>query len=184
MFCRIVRVVLLLVTQLAIASIPARAANVPAGFTETLIATGISSPTAMQFAPDGRLFVCEQQGGLRVIRDGRLLAQPFVTVPVSFVGERGLLGVAFDPAFAANGYVYVYYTVPTPSPHNRISRFTANGDVAVPGSEVVVLELDDLGAANHNGGALNFGPDGALYAASGENANGDNAQSLDNLLGK
>ena len=82
-------------------------------------------------------------------------------------------------------YVYVYYTATTPTVHNRISRFTANGDVAVAGSEVVIFELDDLSSAtNHNGGALAFGPDGKLYAAVGENADGANAQSMNNLLGK
>ena len=89
------------------------------------------------------------------------------------------------PAFATNHFVYVYYTATTPTVHNRISRFTANGDVAVAGSEVVILELDNLSSAtNHNGGALAFGADGKLYAAVGENANGANAQSLNNLLGK
>ena len=82
-------------------------------------------------------------------------------------------------------FVYVYYTATSPPVHNRISRFTANGDVAVAGSETVILELDNLSSAtNHNGGALAFGPDGKLYAAVGENANGANAQSLTNLLGK
>ena len=71
----------------------------PPGFSKTLVATGLSSPTAMQFAPDGRLFVAEQGGRLRVIKDGALLPTPFVTLTVSSVGERGLLGVAFDPAF-------------------------------------------------------------------------------------
>src|SRR5207237_4699290 len=100
-------------------------------------------------------------------------------------GERRLLGVAFDPNFAANHFVYVYYTATTPAVHNRISRFTANGDVAVPGSEVVIFELDNLSAAtNHNGGALAFGHDGKLYAAVGENANGANSQSLNTVLGK
>jgi len=81
--------------------------------------------------------------------------------------------------------VYVYYTATTPAIHNRISRFTANGDVAVPGSEVALLDLNNLSSAtNHNGGALAFGPDGKLYAAVGENANGSNAQSFNNLLGK
>jgi glucose/arabinose dehydrogenase len=108
-----------------------------------------------------------------------------VTLTVSSVGERGLLGVAFDPAFATNRFVYVYYTATTPTVHNRISRFTASGDVAVPGSEVVILELDNLSSAtNHNGGALAFGPDGKLYAAVGENANGSHAQTLANLHGK
>jgi glucose/arabinose dehydrogenase len=139
----------------------------------------------MAFAPDGRLFVCEQGGRLRVIKDGALLAAPFLTVTVSATGERGLLGVAFDPNFGANRFVYVYYTATTPTVHNRISRFTANGDVAQPGSEVVILELDNLSSAtNHNGGALAFGPDGKLYAAVGENANSANAQTLTNLLGK
>ena len=139
----------------------------------------------MQFAPDGRLFVCEQGGRLRVIKNGTLLSAPFVTVTVSATGERGLLGVAFDPNFATNRYVYVYYTATLPAIHNRISRFTANGDVAVAGSETVILELDNLsGATNHNGGALAFGPDGKLYAAVGENAAGANAQSFSNLLGK
>jgi hypothetical protein len=104
---------------------------------------------------------------------------------VNSAGERGLLGIAFDPNFVSNQYVYVYYTATTPALHNRISRFTANGDVALPGSEVVILELNNLsGATNHNGGAIHFGPDGMLYAGVGENANGPNAQTLNNLLGK
>ena len=163
---------------------PVAAATLPSGFSESLVATGLANPTAMQFAPDGRLFVCEQGGRLRVIKNGVLLPTPFVTVTVNSAGERGLLGVAFDPDFATNHYVYVYYTAATSPVHNRISRFTANGDVAVPGSEFVLLDLNNLSATNHNGGALNFGPDGKLYAAVGENAVGSNAQSMNNLLGK
>ncbi len=169
----------------AAARTAAVAATLPTGFTEAQVAGGLASPTAMQFAPDGRLFVCEQGGRLRVIKDGALLATPFVTLTVNSSGERGLLGVAFDPAFALNHFVYLYYTATTPTVHNRISRFTANGDVAQPGSEVVILDLDNLSSAtNHNGGALAFGPDGKLYAAVGENANSANAQTLANLLGK
>src|SRR4051812_14474450 len=160
-------------------------ATLPSGFSERLIASGLASPTAMQFAPDGRLFVCEQGGRLRVIKDGVLLSAPFLTVTVASAGERGLLGVAFDPGFATNHYVYVYYTAVGPTVHNRISRFTATGDGAVAGSEAVIFDLDTLSTAtNHNGGALAFGPDGKLYAAVGENANGQNAQSLGNVLGK
>jgi hypothetical protein len=100
-------------------------------------------------------------------------------------GERGLLGVAFDPSFVTNHFVYVYYTAITPTVHNRISRFTADGDVAVAGSEVVIFELDTLSATIRNGGALAFGPvDGKLYAAVGENADGTNSQSLNTVLGK
>jgi len=163
----------------------ARAATLPPGFAETTVASGLSNPTAMAFAPDGRLFVAEQAGRLRVIKNGQLLPTPFLTLTVNSSGERGLLGVAFDPSFAANRFVYVYYTATTPAVHNRLSRFTANGDVAVAGSEVVLLELDNLsGATNHNGGALHFGADGKLYVAVGENATPSNAQTLSNLLGK
>jgi uncharacterized protein (TIGR03437 family) len=160
------------------------AATLPTGFTESQI-SGISSPTAMDFAPDGRLFVCQQGGQLRVIKNGALLPTPFVTLNVDPAGERGLLGVAFDPNFATNQFVYLYYTVPAAPVHNRLSRFTANGDVAVAGSELILLELDNLSSAtNHNGGAIHFGPDGKLYIAVGENANGANSQTLSNLLGK
>lgn len=157
----------------------------PSGFTETLVAGGLASPTTMAFAPDGRLFVCEQGGALRVIKNGALLPAPFLTLPVDSAGERGLLGVAFDPNFAVNQFVYVYYTKPTPALRNVVSRFTANGDVAAAGSEVTLLELNQLsGATNHNGGALHFGHDGKLYVAVGDNSRPDNAQTLGNLLGK
>jgi hypothetical protein len=80
----------------------ATAATLPSGFTETQIASGLANPTAMAFAPDGRLFVCQQGGQLRVIKNGSLLGTPFVTVTVNSSGERGLLGVAFDPNFTSN----------------------------------------------------------------------------------
>lgn len=162
---------------------PTRAATLPAGFTETQI-SGLTRPTAMEIAPDGRIFVCLQGGQLRVVKNGALLPTPFLTVSVDSTGERGLLGVAIDPNFATNNFIYVYYTVPSTPRHNRVSRFTANGDVAINGSEVVLLELDDLSATNHNGGAIHFGPDGKLYIATGENAVTSNSQTLANLLGK
>ncbi|HEY2961535.1 MAG TPA: PQQ-dependent sugar dehydrogenase [Pyrinomonadaceae bacterium] len=161
-----------------------RAATLPAGFTETII-SGIASPTAMEIAPDGRIFVCEQGGRLRVIKNGVLLPTPFLTLNVDAQGERGLLGIAFDPNFTSNNLLYIYYTLPTDPRHNRVSRFQANGDVVMPGSETVILELDNLtSATNHNGGAIHFGPDGKLYVAVGENATGSNSQTLNNRLGK
>ena len=165
-----------------------KAATLPTNFTETLLAGGLSNPTAMAFAPDGRLFVCQQGGQLRVIKNGGLLVTSFVSLTVDSNGERGLLGVAFDPDFATNNFVYVYYTATTPQVHNRVSRFTAsiaNPDVAVAGSETIIFELTNLSSAtNHNGGAIHFGPDGKLYVAAGENANPANAQSVGNVLGK
>ena len=161
-----------------------QAATLPANFTETNVG-GLVSPTAMAIAPDGRIFVCQQGGALRVIKNGALLPQPFMTLTVDPNGERGLLGIAFDPNFASNNFLYVYYTVPIEPRHNRVSRFTANGDVVVPGSETIILELNNLTlASNHNGGAIHFGPDGKLYIATGENATTSNSQTLANMLGK
>src|ERR1051325_7470767 len=159
-------------------------ATVPTGFTDSLVTAGLTDPTAMALAPDGRIFVCEQGGRLRVIKNGVLLSSPFLTVTVDSQGERGLLGVAFDPNFVSNQLIYVYYTVPTPA-HNRVSRFIANGDVALAGSETILLELPNLSTAtNHNAGAIQIGPDGDLYVATGDNANGNNAQSFSTVLGK
>ena len=171
-------------------------ATVPPGFVDSLFAGGLTNPVAMDFAPDGRLFVVEQGGGVRVVRDGQTVVEPFARVDAAAGGERGALGVALDPAFATNGYVYVYYTAREPQAHNRVSRFTAGdadpdpaayrpGDVAVPGSEFAVIDLDPLTeATNHNGGAIHFGPDGKLYVATGDNARSDTAQSLNTTLGK
>lgn len=163
----------------------ASAAVLPGGFAEDTVATGLSAPTALAFAPDGRLFVAQQGGALRVVQNDATLSQPFLTVTVHSAGERGLLGVAVDPGFVANRFVYVYYTATTPTIHNRVSRFTANGNVAAAGSEVVLMELETLSSAtNHNGGALHIHPDGRLFVAVGDNANGANAQTLGNRLGK
>ena len=162
------------------------AATLPAGFIETQIATGLSSPTAMAIAPDGRIFVCLQGGAMRVIKNGALLPTPFVSLSVNSVGERGLLGVAFDPDFATNQYVYVYYTPSAAPLHNRVSRFTASDDVAAAGSETVILDLDNLSTNSsfHNGGAMHFGLDGKLYIAVGDDAVSTNAQTLANQFGK
>ena len=177
---------LVIAASFTFASARATAATLPPGFVEAQVGGNLSgSPTAMAFAPDGRLFVCQQGGQLRVIKNGSLLSTPFVSLTVDSSGERGLLGIAFDPNFATNHYLYVYYTVATSPIHNRVSRFTAAGDTAAPGSHAVILELNNLSSAtNHNGGAIHFGPDGKLYIAVGENANGANSQTLSNLLGK
>jgi glucose/arabinose dehydrogenase len=100
-------------------------------------------------------------------------------------GERGLLGVALHPGFTTNNLVYVYYTTTENNTHNRISRFTANGNVAVIDSEEKLFELPALsGATNHNGGAIHFGSDDKLYVGVGENANAANSQSTTSVLGK
>jgi glucose/arabinose dehydrogenase len=142
----------------------------------------------MAFAPDGRLFVCEQDGDLRVILpDGTVKPRPFLHVNVDTSVEHGLVGMAFDPNFVDNGYVYIYYVVPTAPIHSRISRFTASvadPNVAETGSEHVLLELNTLTSVHHVAGAMHFGIDGKLYVAVGEDDKPANAQNKGNLLGK
>ena len=166
--------------------VSANAQTVPP-FKDVRFVGGLTQPTAMAIAPDGRIFVAEQGGALRVVKNGALLATPFLTVPVVSNNERGLLGVTFDPAFASNGFVYVYYTANTNPIVNRVSRFTVSAtdpDRANPSSEAIIV--NDIPSENgyHNGGALHFGADGELYVAVGESHNGSNAQSLTSLAGK
>ena len=153
------------------------------GFSETVIADSLDSPVSMALAPDGRVFVCEQPGRLRVVRAGRLLARPFVTVPTRAVEEEGLLGVAFDPAFARTHRVYVLYTALEPTRHNVIAYYRAAGDTAADAG-TIVYEFDSHAAHQHVGGALRFGRDGMLYASSGECGDGSLSQSLASTAGK
>jgi glucose/arabinose dehydrogenase len=157
-----------------------------AGFSESVLASGLTQPTAMALAPDGRIFVAEKGGTLRVVQNGTLLATPFLDIDVSTGSERGLIGVALDPNFAGNGFVYVYYTDDAPVV-NRVSRFTAdpaNPNVALAGSETTLLNNIASTMGNHNGGALAFAPDGTLYVGVGEAGVPANAQDLTNLSGK
>ena len=120
-----------------------------------------------------------------MIKNGALLATPFATVTVDSSGERGLIGIALHPDFAVNGFVYIYSTRTAGGAHNRISRFTAAGDVAAAGSEIALVDLPNLsGATNHNGGGMHFGSDGKLYVGVGENANAALAQNLASPFGK
>jgi putative heme-binding domain-containing protein len=164
--------------------------TLPPGFMVKPVGTGLTGVTALEVTPDGRVFVSEQTGTLRVVKDGHLLPQPFVRLVVDSTWERGLLGVTVAPEFPRQPFVYVCYVVPKPYPHHRISRFTASGDVAAPGSEEILFEGDDqskLGGsvpAGHQGGALHFGKDGKLYISLGEQTAGEPAQDLHSLLGK
>ncbi len=164
--------------------------KLPPGFAVQTIATGLTGCTALEVLPDGRILVCEQVGRLRVVRDGKLLAEPMLTLDVDSTWERGLIGVTVDPDFPGTPHVYVCYVAKDPYPHHRISRFAVAGDRVVQGSEKILLVGDDqrkLGGkvpAGHQGGALHFGADGKLYVGIGEQTAETPAQRLDTFQGK
>jgi glucose/arabinose dehydrogenase/PKD repeat protein len=167
------------------AAAPSAAVAAPAGFTDTLAYT-VTAPTAIASTPDRRLLITQDAGQLRVVRNGRLVAAPALDLAppldpeprVCSTGERGLLGVTADPAFATNHFIYLFWTfkkfgtceVGSPrTPVNRIARYTlGNDDKVVPGSERVLVDNIASPATNHNAGDLRFGSDGLLYATTGD----------------
>ena len=153
-------------------SASASAATVPAGFTDAQV-TAVGSPTALAFTPDGRMLIATQPGKVRLHKGGELLATPALDLgsSVCFRGERGLLGIAVDPEFAVNHFIYAFATRTKSDGTcvNRVSRFVMAGDVAALSSEVVLFDnihTDTSGA--HAGGDLHFGNDGYLYVSVGD----------------
>lgn len=180
LFFRIARSILPVSLGLAFA-LPAPAITLPPGFGDALVAT-VGVPTALAFTPDGRLLVTTQDGTLRVVQGGVLLPAAALALgtKVCTDSERGLLGVAVDPQFTSNHYIYLYYTFnnnagcptgSTTSPVERISRFMLDvptPNVIDPTTELVLLDGVLNFAGNHNGGQLRVGPDGYLYAGIGD----------------
>lgn len=174
--------------------LPAGAAGVPAGFTDTRVAGGLTSPTALTALPDGRILLVQQNGIVRIIKDDVLLAGSFYKVQnVDSFAERGCLGITSDPDFAANHLVYLYCTVTDgTNSFNRVLRITEANDSAVANSEQVLLTLPNVppGTQWHMGGALRFGADGKLYVAVGGHEDtklpeaSSNSQKLSNPFGK
>jgi glucose/arabinose dehydrogenase len=164
----------------------------PQGFTDSPVVSGLTNPTDMEFAPDGRLFVTEDAGRVRIVKpDGTLATFLDISTKVDSLGERGLLALTFDPGFSTNHYVYLHYTrkaTSTTPPHNRIVRVTASANKAVAGSEKLIFRLGNQSATNQfpqfMGGALDFGTDGKLYVVTGDNDTPGKAQKLNNLFGK
>ena len=173
------------------------AAVVPAGFTDAPVAT-LGASTGIVGLPDGSVLVLVQSGSVRVIRGDVVVLAPALTMSLSPCngGERGLLGVAVDPHFKVNGYLYLYFTRPSPgSPGgcvNRVSRFTMAGDTIDPNSEIVLVDNISSNAGNHNGGDVEIGGDGYLYITVGDagadprggSSPNDAAQDLSLLNGK
>jgi glucose/arabinose dehydrogenase len=181
--------VLVLAAVLAGCTAPGNEADVQlepqAQFVQSKLVGGLNSPTAMTIAPDGRIFVAYQGGEVRIVKNGSLLATPFVTVPTVPVDEQGIMGIALDPNFSSNNFVYITYTRNVSPRYQRVARFTASGDVAVAGSETVIFETSDSPnqIEYHLGGTLQFGSDGKLYVMLGEGYTGDE-QALNSFSSK
>ena len=163
------------------------AAGTPVMQSETLV-RGLDTPWAIDFAPDGRMFVSERPGRIRVIRDGQLVAQPWMTLQVAEVGEGGLMGIALDPQFAQNRYLYAAFTLRAPNGQlqNRLVRLRDDpnaGPVGTGTLDRVLLETIP-GAQLHDGARLKFGPDGKLYMTMGDAQVPDLAQNRESLAGK
>ncbi len=156
----------------------------PAGFVAEQIAGGLD-PTDLVITPDNRILISIKSGRILVVDNDELLPHTFLDISdrVDNFNERGLGHLVLDPDFETNNYYYVYYTAKNTN-RNRISRFTANGNTTLPGSEVILLELDAMSGSIHNGGDMVFGPDGKLYVSTGDGANPATAQSANSLLGK
>lgn len=145
------------------------------------VLSNLNFPVGMALAPDGRVFFNERlSGAVRIInQQWQLVPTPFCQLTVLANGEQGLLGLTLDPNFAGNRFVYVYYTAA--GPKNRVVRYTESGGTCT--QETVIA--DDIPASSvHNGGIIEFGPDGKLYIITGDAANTANSQSLTSLAGK
>ncbi len=187
----------------ALLSLAAQAQTLPANFSDALV-TNVSAPTALAFTPDGRMLIASQGGALRIFQNGALVATPALTFnpnsagsepKICTGGEQGLLGVAIDPQFATNNFVYLFYTARngsncggvdytsanaadgTPAgtysganrKANRVSRFVLGANnIVSPASETILVDRMPARGTNHNAGDLHFGKDGYLYISIGD----------------
>ncbi len=157
------------------------ATTLPIGFKDELV-TSVINPTALDFTPDGRMLVASRAGRLRIYKNGTLLSAPALNISAKTCSnfERGLLGVAVDPEFSTNHYIYLFYTYnkygvcPSNEPTNpnnpvhRVSRFVMSGDTIGLSTEQVLVDNIPSPNGNHNAGDLKFGKDGYLYASVGD----------------
>ncbi len=183
--------------------------TLPPGFTDELVVPGLLAPRAFTFLPDGRMLILERGNAasndqnlasIRVFKNGTLLATRAYSVNTCGDSERGLLGIAVDPAFTNNGYIYIYYTRQSTvgaacgyntftngaadGPRNRVSRLTMQGDVVVAGSERVLVDNIVTDVGYHNAGDIHFGLDGFLYIATGDGGISGLSQNAATINGK
>jgi len=167
-------------------------APVPAGFQQTQLAHGLKNPVVFTFTPSGDIYIGEQSGKIVIYHNGAVLPTPLVTLPNVYAsGECGLLGMALDPNFSTNGYIYLSYTVATTNssgvvqPYARLSRFTVAGGIIDPATEKVLYQGNQLQNLHHSGNDLQIGPDGKLWWSVGDNVPSiSNGEALNNIYGK
>jgi glucose/arabinose dehydrogenase len=174
--------------------VAAQAVAAPPAVTLRPVASGLSAPVELAHAGDGsgRLFIVEQGGLIKILKNGAVLATPFLDITALTLGngERGLLGLAFHPQYAANRRFYVFYTREDDGAL-QVSEFQAsavNADLADATSERSIITIAHSRFGNHNGGRIAFGPDGYLYIGTGDGGGGgdpdDNGQNRNSRLGK
>ena len=171
----------------------AAAQSLPPNFIEDIIASDLTYPVAFTRLPDGRILIAQKSGVVRLVKNGVLQPTPFIdlTSKVNDYWDRGMLGIAVDPSFATNGFIYLFYVFESNANDysgpktSRLVRVTAVGDTASPASEVVLLGTQSgpscggfpVGAdcipadsPSHNGGTLRFASDGTLFLSTGDAA--------------
>ena len=157
--------------------------NLLPGFAQKQLAGGLNHPIVFTFAPNGDIYIGEQQGAILIYRNGAVLPTPLGTIPTDGTNEKGLLGLALDPNYATNGYIYVSYT--TLDEHARLSRFTVQNGTINLASEFIFMKGNQLQNPHHSGNDLHVGPDGKLWWSVGDNVPSiSNAQTLTNIYGK
>jgi glucose/arabinose dehydrogenase len=185
----VVRVGVVVLLGVLIATLAGSATAAESVFRPVVVARGLDAPVQVT-APRSearRLYVVEQRGTIRVVQRGKLRAGNFLDVrsEITSGGEQGLLGLAFDPKYATNRFIYVNYT--DEAGDTRVVRYKTNGTLALPASARELLRIDQP-YANHNGGGLAFGPDDYLYVGTGDGGGGgdpeNRAQNTQSLLGK
>lgn len=176
----VLRVLPVLLMLAAVAALPSASASVPGGFSESTLATGLTQPTGIAFLPGGGMLVTEKEGALLLVRDSNVAV--LANLAVCTDQSMGLLGIAVDPSFLSNGFIYLYRTKPAgnegpscPTEAGRVNevvRLRLAGDRVVSGPAAILTGIrTDNG--QHNGGALRIGPDGRLYISTGDTGRGD-----------